>query len=137
MRTERISLTLFWFGMAIAVAFAVIGTRGLMQNLRTLTMEQLDATVWALDKPLFKLWAFSVPLGAILAAVSAFAYVKTRAVFSWVTAVGVLGAVIAMTIVWTRVYDATLFGIGGTIILISFFAIVWIWMKQNAGRSMQ
>jgi hypothetical protein len=137
MRTQRTSLTLFWFGLTIAVAFAVIGTRGLMQNLRTLTMEQLDATVWALDEPLFKLWAFSVPLGAILAAIGAFVYVKTKAVFSWITAVGVLGAVIAMVVVWTRVYDAMLFGIGGTIILFSFFAIVWIWMKQNAGLGVQ
>ena len=137
MRTQRSSLTLFWFGIAIAVAFAAIGTRGLMPNLRTLTMEQLDATIWALDGPLFKLWAFSVPLGSILAAIGAFAYVKTRSVFSWITAVGVLGAVLAMTIVWTRVYDAVLFGIGGTIILLSFFAIVWIWMKENAGRGVQ
>ena len=133
MRTQRTALTLFWFGVAIAVAFAAIGTWALMRNLRTLTMEQLNATVWALDSPLFRLWAFSVPLGAILAAIGAFVYVKTRAVFSWVTAVGVLGAVIAMVMIWSRVYNAALFGIGGAIILISFFAIVWIWMKQNAG----
>ena len=137
MRTQRTALALFWFGLAIAAAFAAIGTWALMRNLRTLTMEQLDATVWALDSPLFRLWAFSVPLGAILAAIGAFVYVKTRAVFSWITAVGVLGAVIAMVIVWSRVYNATLFGIGGGIILISFFAIVWIWMKQNAGRGIQ
>jgi hypothetical protein len=133
MRTQRTALTLFWFGRAIAVAFAAIGTWALMQNLRTLTMEQLDATVWALDSPLFRLWAFSVPLGAILAAIGAFVYVRTRAVFSWITAVGVLGAVVAMVMLWSRVYSAPLFGIGGGIILISFFAIVWIWMKQNAG----
>lgn len=133
MRTQRTALTLFWLGVAIAVAFAAFGTWALMQNLRTFTMEQLDATVWALDSPLFRLWAFSVPLGAILAGLGAFVYVRTRAVFSWITPVGVLGAVVAMVVVWTRVYDATLFGIGGAIILICFFAIVWIWMKRNAG----
>ena len=137
MRTQRTALTLFWFGLAIAVAFAAIGTWALMRNLRTLTMEQLDATVWALDSPLFRLWAFSVPLGAILAAIGAFVYVKTRAVFSWIAAVGVLGTVIAMVVVWSRAYNATLFGVGGSIILVSFFAIVWMWMKQNAGRGIQ
>jgi len=33
---------------------------------------------------------------------------------------------------WSRVYNPTLFGIGGVIILVSFFAIVWVWMKKYA-----
>ena len=52
------------------------------------------------------------------------------------TALAFLGAVIAMVMVWSRVYNSTLFGIGGIIILFSFFAIVWVWMKKYAALDM-
>jgi phage gp29-like protein len=39
--------------------------------------------------------------------------------------------------VWSRIYNSTLFGIGGTIILVSFFAIVWIWIKKYAALDIQ
>jgi hypothetical protein len=86
---------------------------------------------------MFILWALSVTLGSIVAGVGAFIYVKTKPVFPWFTSIGIFGAVVAMVMIWSRVYDATLFGIGGIIILVSFFAIVWIWMKKYAGLDIQ
>lgn len=132
MKKQKIGLSIFWIGVILALAFAAIGTRSLMHNLRNLTAEELDATIWAIGDPLFILWALSVALGSVLAGIGAFAYVKTRQAFSWLTGIGVLGAVIVMVMVWSRVYNATLFGIGGIIILVSFFAIVWVWIKKYA-----
>jgi len=136
-KKQKIALSLFWIGLLIAVALAGIIGRGLYHNLRTLTMEELDATIWAMDGPLFRLWAFAVPLGSVLAGIGAFVYAKTKPAFSWLTGIGVLGAVIVMVMVWSRVYDSTLFGIGGVLILVFFFSIVWIWMKKYAALDMQ
>ena len=136
MKKQKLPLTLFWIGLIIAVAFVSIGTWSLMGNLRTLTMEELDSTIWAEGGPLFILWALSVTLGSIVAGIGAFVYVKTKPVFSWLAGIGVLGAVILMVMVWSRVYNPTLFGIGGIINLVAFFAIVWIWMKRYAGLDM-
>ena len=133
MKQQKFPLTLFWIGLIIAVAFASIGTWSLVGNLRTLTMEELASTIWAEGGPLFILWALSVTLGSILAGIGAFVYVKTKPVFSWLAGIGVLSAVILMVMVWSRVYNPTLFGIGGIINLVAFFAIVWIWMKRYAG----
>jgi len=130
MNRQKIGLVLFWIGVLIVVAMAGIGTFSLMNNLRTLTAEELDATIWALGDPLFILWALSVALGSVLAGIGAFIYVKTKPAFSWLTAIGVLGAVILMVMVWSKVYNSILFGIGGFIILVSFFLIVWTWMKK-------
>lgn len=129
---QKLALSLFWIGLLVAVTLAAIIGRGLVFNLRTLTMEELAVTIWAEGGPLYILWAFSVPLGSILAGIGAFVYVKTRPVFLWLTGIGVLGVVGVMVIVWTRVYYPTMFGIGGTIILLSFFAIIWVWMKKYA-----
>ena len=137
MKKQKLALTLFWIGLLIAVAFAGIATRSLMHNLRTLTIEENNATIWADGGPLWISWGFSVTLGSILAGIGAFVYVKTKSVFSWLTGIGVLGAVFAMVMVWGRVYNSTLFGIGGTIILLSFFAIIWIWMKKYAVLDIQ
>ena len=134
---QRVALILFWIGLLFAVAIAGIGTRSLMVNLRTLTLAENDATIWAVDGPLFILWALSVTLGSLVAGVGAFIYVKAKPIFPWLTGIGVLGAVFLMVMVWTRVYDPTLFGIGGSIILVSFFAIVWIWMKKYAALDTQ
>jgi len=137
MKKQKIGLILFWIGLIIAVAFAGIGTRSLLHNLRTLTMEELNATIWADGGPLWISWGLSVTLGSILAGIGAFVYVRTKAAFSWLTGIGVLSAVFAMVMVWNRVYNSTLFGIGGTIILVSFFAIVWVWMRKYAALDIQ
>jgi len=71
MKKQKLALVLFWIGLLIAVAFAGIGTRSLMHNLRTLTMEELDATIWAEGGPLMILWGFSVALGSLLAGIGA------------------------------------------------------------------
>ena len=136
MNKQKIALSLFWIGVIFAEAFAGIGTRSLMDNLRTLTIEENNATIWADGGLLWIFWGFSVTLSSILAGIGAFVYVKTKPVFAWLTGIGVLGVVFAMLMVWGRVYNATLFGIGGTIILASFFAIVWVWMKKYAGLEM-
>lgn len=133
MKNQKIGKLLFWFGVILAITFAGIIGRSLYHNLRTLTAEELGATQWAVGKPIFMLWAFSITLGSILAGVGAFVFVKAKPVFSWVTAIGVLAAVLVMNLVWSRVYNPTLFGISGVVILVVFFAIVWVWMKKYAG----
>ena len=132
MKRQKLGLTMFWAGLLIALTFAGIIGRTLYHHLRTLTMEELSATQWADGGPLFILWALSVTLGSIVAGVGAFVYVNTKAVFSWLTGLGVLGAVTAMVMVWSRIYDSTLFGIGGILILVFFFTLVWVWMKKHA-----
>jgi hypothetical protein len=137
MNKQKIALSLFWIGVIFAVAFAGFGSRSLLHNLRTLTIEENNATIWADGGLLWISWGFSVTLGSLLAGIGAFVYVKTKAAFSWLTPIGVLGAVFVMLMVWGRVYHSTLFGIGGGIILLSFFAIVWIWMKKYAALDIQ
>jgi len=137
MKNQKIGQILFWIGVIFAIAFAGMIGRSLYHNLRTLTGQELDTTIWAMDKPIFLLWVFSITLGSLLAGIGAFVYVKTKPVFSWVTAVGVLAVVLAMNFIWSRIYNPTLFGIGGLIILVIFFAIIWVWMKKYSMLDMQ
>jgi uncharacterized membrane protein len=137
MNRRKLGLTMFWTGLLIALSFAGVIGRSLYHHLRTLTMEELSATPWAEGGPLFILWALSVTLGSIVAGVGAFVYVNTKAVFSWLVGFGVLGAVTAFVMVWSRIYDSTLFGVGGIVTLLCFFALVWVWMKKHEGLDLQ
>lgn len=134
---RKVALILFWAGLLIAVALAGVTGWELTRNLRTLTSEELSATIWSLDSPLFMLWAFSVPLGSVLACTGAFLYARTKPAFVWLTGIAVLSIVIVMKVVWSREYYSALFGIGGSLILVFFFAIVWSWMKRVVGFSSQ
>jgi hypothetical protein len=134
MKKQTLVLGVFWIGVVIAALFTSIGTWSLMGNLRTLSMEEVATTIWSLDGPLFYLWAFAVPLGSVLAGIAALVYAKSKPVFAWLAGIGVLGAVLVMNLIWSRVYQPVLFGIGGTIILLSFFAIVWLWMKRYSSQ---
>jgi len=130
MRKQGFAFYLFCGGLVIAVAFTSVGTWSLMGTLRSLSKEEVAATIWALDGPLFYLWAFAVPLGSVMAGIAAFMYSKSKRAFGWLAGIGVLGAVLLMNLVWSRVYIPLVFGIGGIIILLSFFAVVWLWMKR-------
>ena len=110
MKNQRIGQVLFWAGILFSGAFAGVIGQGLYRNLRTLTGEELDATIWALDKPIFLIWALSITFGSILAGIGAFVYVRTRPAFSWLLGLGVLGAVVATVMVWNRIYNSTMFG---------------------------
>jgi hypothetical protein len=134
---KKVALALFWVGLLTAAAFAGVAGWELTRNLRTLTSEELRATIWDFDGPLFMLWAFSVPLGSVLAGTGAFLYARTKPAFVWLTGIAVLGIVIVMTVVWSREYYSPLFGIGGVLILVFFFSIVWSWMKRYAALSSQ
>ena len=131
-RRKKVALALFWAGMLVAAAFAGVAGWELTRNLRILTSEELGATIWDIGGPLFMLWAFSVPLGSVLAGTGAFLYARTKPAFAWLTGIGVLGVVIVMTMIFSRDYYAPLFGISGVVILVFFFSIVWVWMRKVA-----
>jgi hypothetical protein len=129
---KKVAGALFWVGVLVVAALAGFAGWELTRNLRTLTAEEFRATIWDFDGPLFMLWAFSVPLGSVLAGTGAFLYARTKPAFVWLTGIAILGSVFAMTVIWSRLYFPALFGIGGVLILAFFFSIVWLWMKRVA-----
>jgi hypothetical protein len=129
---QTIAKSLFWIGVVVAVGLAVFVGHILVLNLRTLTMDELSTTVFAEGGPLFILWALSVTIGSVLVGIGATVYVKSLQAFAWFIGIAVPCVVIAMVMFWTRVYIPMLFGIGGSITLLAFLAIAWIWMKKYA-----
>jgi hypothetical protein len=126
---------LYWAGLVFAFAFASFGTLSLMRVLNTHTIADVARTAWNLEGALFRTWAFAVPLGTLLAVVGALAYVKANRSIVWILIVGFPVIVIPTIMIFsTRYYPGGFYGVGGTLILLSFFCLVWLWMKRYAGK---
>ncbi len=125
----------FWSGLLLAFAFASVGTWSPMKVLTTHSFAEVAGTAWNLEGPLFRIWAFAVPLGSLLAVIGALVYVKANRFFIWILMI-VFPAIVVTTIMVysTRYYPGWFYGVGGTLILLSFFSLVWLWMKKYAGK---
>jgi hypothetical protein len=138
MNKPRFALVPFWAGLMFAFAFASIGTWSLMKVLNTYQFAEVAGTAWNLEGTLFRIWAFAVPLGSLLAVIGALLYVKANRAFIWI--LGIVFPVIVVTTIMvfsTRYYPGGFYGVGGSLILLLFFSLVWLWMKKYAGQDHQ
>jgi len=128
----------FWIGFLFAFAFASGATWSLISVFSTHSDAEVANTIWNLDGPLFKLWAFALPLGSLLAVIGALLYVKANRAIIWTIGIGFPLIVVPTIIVFsTRYYPGGFYGVGGTLILLLFFSLVWLWMKKYAGQDQQ
>ncbi len=65
--TRRLGLIIFWIGAAYMIGMSFIASWSVAPTFRNLSFDRVNETIWAMTSPLFWLWAFSVPLGSILA----------------------------------------------------------------------
>jgi len=125
----------YWAGLVLAFAFASFGTLSLMKVLNTHTIEEVARTAWNLDGVLFRAWAFAVPLGSLMAVVGALAHVKAGRSLVWTLAVGFPVILVPTIMVFSsRYFPGGFYGVGGSLILLFFFSLVWLWMKGYGGR---
>lgn len=134
MTREKVGLVLFWIGVIWAIAWGVlIGFICVSPIFHSLTtMEEINQTIWATTGPLFLLWGIGVPLGGIVAGIGLLLYSDAKGSTVWKVGIGLFIAfIISSVTVALNFYSAPLFGIGGTLILLSFTGILWLWAKER------
>ena len=125
----------YWTGLLFALAFASVGTWSLMKVLNTHSFAEIAGTAWNMDGALFRVWAFAVPIGSFLAVIGALLYVRANKAIIWALGIGFPVIVVTTIMVFsTRYYPDGFYGVGGTLILLFFFSLVWMWMKKYAGQ---
>ena len=130
MTRQKVGLLLFWFGVAWAIIWAlIIGPLYLTPAFRSLTTEQLNQTIWALNGPWFLGWAiFGQPLGALIAGLGMLLNTGTS---SWKYGTGLVLIFLMGLAGMVLGHHPILFGIGGTVILFSFLGIMWFWAEER------
>jgi hypothetical protein len=138
MKHQRSAFIPYWAGLLFAISFAGVGTWSLMKVLNTHSFTEISSTAWYLDGALFRTWAFAVPLGSFLAVIGALVYVKENKAFIWILGVGFPVIVVTTIMIFsTRYYPGGFYGVGGIMILLLFFSLVWLWMKKHTGQDQQ
>jgi hypothetical protein len=97
-----------------------------------MTMEQLNESLWAPSGSMMMLWGIGgVPLGTVIAGIGLLLYINAKGRTILFFTLGILLAIfLAMYSGALKLYPF-LFGIGGTIILLSFFGILWLWARKR------
>jgi hypothetical protein len=134
MTKQKVGLVIFWIAVIWAILWGVvIGFTSVGPAFRNLTLEEVSQTIWATTGPLFLLWGIGAPLGAIVAGIGILLYSGAKGSTVWKFGIGTfLGFVIAMAITNMQLgHFPPLFGIGGTLILLSFIGILWLWAKER------
>jgi len=131
MNKQKIGLILFWIGVTWAFVGGVVGGVSASSVMNSLTMAELNQTVWAMDGVLFPLYGLSPILGALIAGIGILLHSDAKGLTVWVFGIGVVLAVVLAVMITEMGYFPPLFGIGGALILLFFFGIFWIWAKER------
>lgn len=132
MKKQKVGLLLFWIAVIWAISWGVVGSVLCSSAMNSMTMEELNQSIWALTGSLMFVWGiFGVPLAAAMAMIGMFLYSGAKGSKLWISFIGVVIAVAvglaAMFLEHLRVF----FGIGGSLILLFFFGILWFWAKER------
>jgi len=132
MTKQKVGLAIFWIAVIWAISWGVIGSIFVSTACRNLTMDELNQTMWAVSGPWFLIWGiFGVPMGALVAFIGML--LQSGAKGSTVCKYGIggfLALVISMSIGLIG-HIPTVFGIGGTFILLFFIGILKLWTKER------
>lgn len=131
MTKQKVGLVLFWIGVIWAILWGVLASVFVGSALRDLTMDEFNQTMWATTGPWYLLWAFSPLLGAIVAGIGILLRSDAKGSTVWKFGIViVLGFSLSMASGFLG-HVPPLFGIGGTLILLFFFGILWFWAKER------
>jgi hypothetical protein len=132
MTKQKVGLVLFWVAIIWAILWGVIGSIFVSSAFRNLTMDELNQTMWAVNGTWILLWGIGgVPLGALVAGIGLLLYSGAKGSTVWKYGVGIVLAFSIGVAVRSLGHILPLFGIGGTLILLFFIGILWLWAKER------
>ncbi len=131
MTKQKVGLVIFWIAVIWMILWGVIVTISKQPALHALTMEELSQTIWAIDGPLNLLWGLGTPLAALVVGIGILLYSGAKGSMVWKFGMGILLAFIIAFVVLSLGHFPPLFGIGGTLILLSLIGILWLWAKER------
>ncbi|MHA1937825.1 MAG: hypothetical protein ACW97O_06400 [Candidatus Thorarchaeota archaeon] len=129
MNRQKIGKILFWIGVVSIIVWQGL-TWSHAPELRVNTAEDLSGTIYAVDGAMgFFRYQVVGTLGMVLPIIGVLLYTTKKGSYFWL--LGFLGSSMAgMGMMWEpSQHMPTLFGIGGTVILLSYLGILWVWTR--------
>lgn len=138
MTKKKVGLVLFGIAIIWAFFWGILGSIHQAEfYIGVLTFEELNKTIWAATGPLMALWGLAPPLGALVAGIGLLLYSGVKRSTVWKFGIGVFLGVIISFVIGSLGHFPPLYAIGGTLILLFFFGIIWLWAKERIDLSDQ
>jgi len=132
MTKQKVGLVLFWIGIVWTVTWETIAVVKILPLMHSLTLDEFNQTIWAFTAPLGGLRGVSMPLGAIVAGIGILLYSSAKGSTIWRVGIGLfIVLIISLIAMGLNFYSAPLFGIGGSLIFLSFIGILWSLAKER------
>jgi len=132
MNKLKFGLVLFWTGIVWTIVWEIVAVVKILPLMHSLTLDEFNQTIWAFTGPLMILRGVSMPLGAIVAVIGILLYSSAKGSTVWKFVIGLFTVlIISLVAMGLNFYSAPLFGVGGTLILLSFIGILWFFAKER------
>ncbi len=132
MTKQKVGLVLFWTGILWTVAWEAVAVTKILPLMHSLTLDEFNRTIWALTGPLMSLRGVSMPIGAIVAGIGILLYSSAKGSTIWRVGTGLfIVLMISLVAMGLNFYSAPIFGIGGSLIFLSFIGILWSLAKER------
>jgi len=127
---NKLGKVIFWIGVSFVLIMGAIVSYdpGAVCNLDS---NNLPQTIWSYPALCFTFWAFSVPVGLIIAAIGILIYAKAEKNTVLKFGIGTLGIFTFISFANGPIpHVPVLFGIGGTLLLFFYFSILYKYAKK-------
>jgi len=93
--------------------------------------EHFEGTIWEAFGPIFMAMSFLPSIGILLLSIGTLLLGDSVKSHIWPYSIGILLVILSFLFPPTFGYYPFIFGIGGLLILIFFFALLWFWAKNH------
>ena len=132
MNKRNVGLVLFGIGIIWTIAWEIVAVVKILPLMHALTLDEFNQTIWALTGPLGSLRGVSMPLGTIVAGIGILLYSSAKGSTVWKVGIGLfIVLIISLVAMGLNFYSAPLFGIGGSLIFLSFIGTLWLLAKER------
>jgi hypothetical protein len=129
---QKTGLILFWIAIIWTIFWGIAASIHLTElYLHEKTLEEISRSIWSSDRPLMTIWGFGPILGALLAGVGILLYSGAKGSTLIKFSIGIILGFVVSMVVGSLGHTSILFAIGGTLILLFFFGVLWFWAKER------
>jgi len=129
MKSNKTGLIVYWVGATYLLVWGWLVNWWIVPMYKYTPVEKITQTVWAPGSPLFIIWAFGIPVGAILAVIGML--LRTEPTKIWQFLIVTAFIILSVMFPATMGYHIVVFGALGGLIAAFFLAVVWYWGKKR------
>jgi len=128
---QKIGIVIFWIAVIWTFFWGIAASIQQSFYLNSMTFEELNQSIWTLDGSLMMIWSLAPPLGVLLGGIGVLLYSRVNGSSLWKFIIVIILGFILSVLIGSMGHISWLFAIGGTLMLLFFLRILWLWAVER------